>query len=117
MTLPPIGQIPERVPIVAISNSFPCEVTTEFAHGFPNKSFVRLTDLNGNMPVPRGEDPLNNSKFRIIVTADTTFTLQYPISFLPVDSTYYAPYVEGGSCNLVQTTFIFYPSPNQVFPN
>lgn len=114
---PPIGQIPRRVPIVNITNSLPCEVTTEFEHGFPNKSFVRLTDLNGAMPVPRGEDPLNNYKFRIIVTGFFTFTLQDPITFLPVDSTNYPPYVTGGSCNLVQSTFIFYPSPSQVFPN
>ena len=113
----PIGQLPERVPVVAITNAFPCEVTTEVAHGFPNKSFVRLTDLNGAMPVPRGEDPLNNYKFRIIVTGLTTFTLQDPITFLPVDSTTYPPYVEGGSCNLVQQTYIFYPSPDQTFPN
>ena len=113
----PIGQLPERVPIVNITNALPCEVTTEFDHGFPNKAFVRLTDLNGAMPVPRGEDPLNNYKFRIIVTGDTTFTLQDPITFLPIDSTLYPPYVEGGSCNLVQSNFVFYPSPNQVFPN
>jgi hypothetical protein len=113
----PIGQLTERVPIIGITNALPCEVTTEFAHGFPNKSFVRLTDLNGAMPIPRGEDPLNNYKFRIIVTGDTTFILQDPISFLPVDSTTYPPYVTGGSCNLVQQNFVFYPSPNQVFPN
>ena len=117
MTLPPIGQLPERVPITHISNALPCVVTTEFDHHFPNKSFVRLTDLNGAMPVPRGEDPLNNYKFRIITTGDTTFYLQDPITFLPIDSTNYAPYVEGGSCNLVQTDFIYYPSPNQIFPN
>lgn len=113
----PIGQLSERVPIVHITNSLPCEVMTAFDHGFPNKSFVRLTDLNGAMPVPRGEDPLNNYKFRIIITGTTTFTLQDPITFAPVDSTLYPPYVEGGSCNLVQQNYVFYPSPDQVFPN
>jgi len=113
----PIGQLPGRVGIVSITNALPCEVTTEIAHGFPNKSFVRLTDLNGAMPVPRGEDPLNNYKFRIITTGDMTFTLQDPITFLPIDSTTFPPYVTGGSCNLVQQTYIFYPSPDQVFPN
>lgn len=113
----PIGQLTERAAIVNITNSFPCEVTVDVAHGWPNKSFVRLTDLNGAMPVPRGEDPLNNYKFRIILTGTTTFTLQDPITFEPIDSTFYPPYVEGGSCNLVQSTFIFYPSPNQTFPN
>lgn len=113
----PIGQLTERVNIINITNALPCEVTTEIAHGFANKSFVRLTDLNGAMPNPRGEDPLNNYKFRIIVTSDTSFTLQDPITFLPIDSTNYPPYVEGGSCNLVQTTFIYYPSPDQEFPN
>lgn len=113
----PIGQLTERVNIIDISNSLPCEVTTDGAHGFANKCFVRLTGLNGAMPIPRGEDPLNNYKFRIIVTDTDKFTLQYPITFLPVDSTNYPPYVEGGSCNLVQQTFIYYPSPDQEFPN
>ncbi len=117
MTQPPIGQLSERVPITAITNSLPCEVTTEFPHGFPNKSFVRLTDLNGAMPVPRGEDPLNNYKFRIILTGDASFYLQDSITFKPIDSTLYPPYVTGGSCNLVQKTFIFYPSPDQIYPN
>lgn len=114
---PPIGQLPDRAAIINITNSLPCEVTTDGPHFFSNKSFVRLTDLNGSMPVPRGEDPLNNYKFRIIVTGEDTFTLQHPITFLPVDSTTYPPYVTGGSCNLVQPTFIFYPSPEQEFPN
>lgn len=114
---PPIGQLTERVNIINITNSLPCEVTTEFAHGFPNKSFVRLTDLNGVMPVPRGEDELNNNKYRIIVTDIDKFTLQNPITFQPIDSTTFPPYSLGGSCNLVQSTFIYYPSPNQNFPN
>lgn len=117
MSQPPIGQIPHRIPIFGITNALPCEIFTNIDHGFPNKSFVRLTDLNGAMPIPRGEDPLNNNKYRIILTSTSSFTLQDPITFLPVDSTLYAPYVEGGSCNLVQGTFIFYPSPDQVFPN
>ena len=114
---PPIGQLTRRANIVNITNALPCAITTEEAHGFANKSFVRLTDLNGAMPIPRGEDPLNNYKFRIIVTGESSFTLQYPITFDPVDSTTFPPYVEGGSCNLVQNTYIFYPSPDQEYPN
>ena len=117
MTSPPIGQLTERVNILNISNALPCEVTTDGEHGFPNKSFIRLTDLNGMMPIPRGEDLLNNYRFRIIVTDLDKFTLQHPITFLPVDSRNYPPYVTGGSCNLVQQTFIFYPSADQEFPN
>lgn len=117
MTSPPIGQLTDRAAIVNITNSLPCEVTTVGPHFFPTKSFVRLTDLNGAMPVPRGEDQLNNQKFRIIVTDVDKFTLQYPVTFLPVDSTTFPPYMSGGSANLVQSTFIFYPSPEQTFPN
>jgi hypothetical protein len=114
---PPIGQLTDRASIISITNSLPCEVTTDGPHFFPNKSFVRLTDLNGSMPVPRGEDPLNNYKFRIIVTDVDKFTLQDYITFLPIDSTNFPPYVTGGSCNLVQPTFIYYPSPDQTYPN
>lgn len=113
----PIGQLPDRARIINITNSLPCVVTTDGPHFFPNKSFIRLTDLNGAMPVPRGEDELNNYKFRIIVTGEDSFYLQDPITFVPIDSTTFPPYVIGGSANLVQTTFIFYPSPDQVFPN
>ena len=114
---PPTGQLTERVNITNITNAYPCEVTTEEEHGFSNKSFVRLTGLDGMMPTPRGEDELNNKKFRIIVTDVDKFTLQNPITFIDIDSTTYPPYVEGGSCNLVQSTFIFYPSPDQSYPN
>lgn len=117
MIQPPIGQLSDRARIVNITNSLPCEISTDGPHFFPNKSFVRLTDLNGAMPIPRGEDPLNNYKFRIIVIDVDKFTLQDPITFVPIDSTTYPPYVTGGSCNLVQPTFIFYPSPDQMFPN
>lgn len=113
----PIGQLTDRASIVNITNALPCEVTTDGEHGFPNKSFVRLTDLNGSIPVQRGEDPLNNYKFRIIVTDVDKFTLQHPITFLPIDSTTFPPYVTGGSCNLVQQIFIYHPSPEQEFPN
>lgn len=114
---PPIGQLTDRANIINITNALPCEVTTDGPHFFPTHSFVRLTDLNGDMPTPRGEDPLNNYRFRIVVTDTDKFTLQYPVTFLPVDSRNYTPYVTGGSANLVQSTFIFYPSPDQEFPN
>lgn len=117
MTLPPIGQVPDRARIVNITNSLPCVVETDGPHFFPNKSFVRLTDLNGAMPIPRGEDQLNNGKFRVIYLSENSFYLQDPITFVPIDSTTFPPYVEGGSANLVQPTFIFYPSPGQNFPN
>lgn len=103
-----MGQIPHRTNIVAITNSLPCEVTTEDEHGYFTHDFVRLTDLNGAMPVPRGEDPLNNYRFRIIVTGLTTFTLQDPITFKPIDSINYPPYVEGGYCNLIAISFIYF---------
>lgn len=117
MTQPPIGQIPERANIVNITNSLPCQVFTDGPHEFQNKSFVRITDLNGSMPISRGEDELNNSKFRIIVSGEDSFYLQNPITFNWIDSTEFPPYVTGGSCNLVQPNFVFYPSSDQVFPN
>lgn len=117
MTQPPIGQLTDRAVITNITTSLPCEVTTDGPHFFPNKSFVRLTDLNGGIPIPRGEDPLNNYKFRIIVTDVDKFFLQDPITFVPIDSTTFPPYVLGGSANLVQPNFVFYPSPDQIFPN
>lgn len=102
------GQTARRANISGITNADPCEVTTSAAHGYETRDFVRLTDLNGAMPIQRGEDPLNNYKFRIIVTGDTTFTLQDPITFENIDSKTFPPYVTGGFCNLVETTFIYH---------
>jgi len=103
-----MGQTPRRANIGSISNALPCVVTTVEDHEYSTRNFVRLTDLNGAMPTPRGEDPLNNYKFRIVVTGLTTFYLQDPITFLPIDSTNYPPYVEGGYCNLVETNFVYH---------
>ena len=103
-----MGQIPHRADILGITNALPCEVTTTEEHGYSTHDFVRLTDLNGCMPTPRGEDPLNNYRFRIIVTGVDTFTLQYPVTHRPVDSTNYPPYVTGGYCNLIETNFFYH---------
>jgi hypothetical protein len=101
------GQAAARTDISNITNANPCEITTTTDHGYSTGDFVRLTDLNGAMPIPRGEDPLNNYRWKIIVTGDTTFTLKHPVTDLPVDSTNFPPYVEGGFCNLIQTNFTY----------
>lgn len=103
-----MGQIPQRANIVSITNSLPCQVTTDEEHGYATGDFVRLTDLNGAMPTPRGEDPLNNYRFKIVVTAVDTFYLKYPVTDLKVDSTAFPPYVTGGFCNLIARNFIYY---------
>ena len=103
-----MGQIPHRANIANITNALPCAITTDGEHGYSTRNFVRLTDLNGAMPIPRGEDPLNNYRFRIIVTGLDSFTLQDPITFKPIDSTNYPPYVEGGYCNLIATEFFYH---------
>lgn len=103
-----MGQISRRCDILSITNSLPCEVTTTEEHGYSTNDFVRLTDLNGSMPIQRGEDPLNNYRWQIVVTGVDKFTLKYPITHLPVDSTGYPPYVTGGYCNLIATEFIYY---------
>lgn len=102
-----MGQTPHRANIVNITNANPCEVTTEEEHGYSTNDFVRLTDLNGAMPVPRGEDPLNNYRWQIVITDVDKFTLKHPITHLPVDSTNYPPYVTGGYCNLIETEFFY----------
>ena len=104
----PIGQIPHRFEIQSVSLNDPCEITTTEDHDFETHNLVRLTNLNGMVPIPIGVDPLNSNRYRIIVTGDTTFTLQDPITFATVDSTTYPPYSSGGSVNLIATEFIYY---------
>ncbi len=103
-----MGQIPRRSNVIAISNGFPCIVEIDENPGYVTGDFVRLTDLNGMMPVPRGEDPLNNYRWKIVLTSDTTFKIKYPITDKYVDSTNFPPYIEGGYCNLVDTEFVYH---------
>lgn len=99
------GQTAHRTDISAISNADPCTITTSEAHGYSTNDFVRLTDLNSRMPILRGMDPLNNHRFKIIVTNTTQFTLRDPITFKDIDSTNYTPYVTGGYCNRIEENF------------
>lgn len=107
-----MGQTPHRCDILAISSANPCQVTTTEEHGYSTHDFVRLTNLNGARyqapAAPHGVDQLNNLRFRIIVTGVDTFTLQHPITHEAVDSTTYPPYIEGGYCNLIATSFFYY---------
>lgn len=101
------GQEVERFDISNVTQANPCVVTTASNHGFSTDQFVRLTDMNSSIPVLRGMDPINNKKFKIVVTGNTTFYLKDPITFKDIDSSNYPAYVEGGSCNLVQNEFIY----------
>lgn len=102
------GQTTHRADILNITNSYPCEIQTTEEHGFESLQFVRLTDLNGMMPTPRGEDPLNNNRYRIIKTGLDSFQIQNPITYQFIDSSGYPPYVTGGSANRVPTDFYYY---------
>ena len=100
-----MGQTAHRASITNITSASPAVVTTSAAHGYSTGDFVRLTDLNGRIPIPRGVDQINNSKFRIIVTDTDTFSLEDPITFNPVDTSTYPAYVTGGNCNKLETEF------------
>lgn len=102
-----MGQSSHRANVSNITNAFPCVVTTTAAHGYETDSFVRLTDLNGAVPIPRGQDPINNYRFKIIVTSTTAFSIHDPITGIGIDSTNYPHYVTGGNCNLIETNFVY----------
>jgi len=101
------GQTSHRVNISAMTNAKPCVVTTATVHGFETSQMIRFTGLNSMIPVKRGQDPINNNKYRIIVIDTTSFSLYDQITDLPIDSTNYPPYVTGGQCNLVEQVFIY----------
>ena len=104
------GQITYRFNIVNITNADPCTIYTDVEHGMTTGDFVRLTNLNGAMPIPHGSDPLNNYRFRIVVTGLNQFYITYPVTGKKVDSTNFTPYVTGGSCNKIEQTYFYYPS-------
>ncbi len=102
------GQIPHRAILLSVSIGFPCIITTTEAHGYSTHNFIRLTNLNGMMPIPHGADQLNGNKYRIVVTGNDTFKIQNPITFEDIDSTNFPPYTSGGNVNLVEDNFYFY---------
>lgn len=102
------GQIPIRALITAISQSKECEITTEDNHGLSSGDYVRLTDLNSAMPILRGMDQINNKRFKIIVTSDTTFKIYNPITDEAIDSTLFVPYVTGGRVDIIAHNFIYH---------
>lgn len=99
------GQTSFKAEISNVTNSKPCVVTTSEDHGYSTNDFVRITDLNGMIPVQRGQDQINNKRFKIIVTGDTTFKLLDPITFIEIDTSTYPTYVDGGYCNKISTNF------------
>jgi hypothetical protein len=99
------GQEVVRSDISAVSNAERCEITTSSAHGLSTDQFIRVTDLNGMIPVNRGQTQINNQRFKVYVTSTTTFYLRDPITSSYINSTNYTPYVEGGSVNLFQTQY------------
>lgn len=103
-----VGQIPHRAVILSVSIGDPCVITTTEAHGYSTHDFIRLTNLNGMMPIPHGSDQLNGNRYRIVVTGDDTFKIQNPITFKDIDSTNFTPYTSGGNVNLIENTFYFY---------
>jgi hypothetical protein len=102
-----MGQTERRTDISAISQADPCQVTTSAAHGYATNDFVRLTDLNGRIPTPRGMDPINNRRFKIVVVDTTNFTLKDAITFDDIDSTNFPAYVSGGYCNRIENEFVY----------
>lgn len=99
------GQESNRTNISAMTNADPCAVTTDAVHGYTTGGFVRITDLNGAIPIHRGMNPINNGRWEIVVTSTTAFTLKDPITHKDLDSTDFTPYVSGGYCNLIETSF------------
>lgn len=86
--------------ISGITAADPCVVTTSTAHGFQTNQIVRITDLGGDIPTPRGMNQLNNNRYGIVVLTTTTFSLKDPITGEPIDSTSYTAYVTGGQVTL-----------------
>jgi len=98
------GQTAHRFKISGISNANPCVVTTD-TNDFETGNFVRITDLNGRIPTPRGCDQINNKKFLIVVVDTTHFKLKDKTTHEYINSTNFTPYVTGGNVNLVEFDF------------
>lgn len=94
-----------RSAISAVSQAKPCVVTTAEDHSFVTGDFVRITDLNGMVPVDRGMPEINRNRFQVQKLTDTTLALLDPLTDAEIDSSGYTAYVEGGSINKITQTF------------
>lgn len=83
-TVRPTFQPAMRI-IASIANSFPAIVETTFAHQYQTGMIVRL-----NIPIGFGMQEANQKYGEIIVTGDTTFTIDIDTSFMD-------PYVISGT--------------------
>jgi len=54
-------------------------------------------------------DQINNYRFKVITTGDTTFKIVDPITNKYVDSTNFVPWIQGGNITLVTQQFTYYP--------
>jgi len=101
------GQAVVRSDISAITLSERCEVTTSDVHGLSTGNMIRITGLNGMIPVKRGFPQINNNRYQVQVISTTAFQLRDPITKEYIDSTGYTPYVTGGNINLFQTNYVY----------
>ena len=99
------GQTAYRALISGVSQALQCQVTTDEAHGYATGQHVRITDLDGMMPINRGMVQINDGLYLIFVDSPTTFLLRDPTTLDYIDSTEYEAYVSGGRTNLENNTF------------
>lgn len=76
----PTFQLAMRI-ITNITNAYPASVTTSFAHNYVNGTIVRLY-----IPQGYGMEQANKAQGKIVVTSDTTFTID-------LDTTSFEPFV------------------------
>lgn len=99
------GQTAYRALISAVTKATQCQVTTTAAHGYSTGQYVRITDLDGMMPVPRGMVQIDDGLFLIFVDSTTTFLLRNPTTLEYINSTNFETYVSGGRTNLENFNF------------
>ena len=97
------GGVPAfRQAITGITQADPCVVTVASTASFQTDQIARFTNLGNIGPglTGHGMDQLNNERFLITVLNSTTFSLRYPLTDEPVDSTAFTAYVSGGSVDI-----------------
>lgn len=101
------GQDAHRALINGVSRAERCEITTVDSHGYNTGDTIRITDLGCVMPVKRGMDQINDKKFLVYSTGDTTFLIRDTITREYINSTNYTAWVEGGRVDLEETNYVY----------
>lgn len=97
--------------ITAITNDYPASITTSFAHGYPTGIIVRVI-----VPLGYGMEEINEKFGSIIVTGDTTFSIDIDTRYFNVFASPVSPSQYAQSVPIAEINSTVYHAYTNVLP-